>query len=60
MVVMMPTRWRTVMVMVMVMVSLRDFHLACGRVRQTGVVCSKRGNGIRNGCEEILIVDCPR
>jgi hypothetical protein len=56
MVVMMPTRWRTVMVMV----SLRDFHLACGRVRQTGVVCSKRGNGIRNGCEEVLIVDCPR
>jgi hypothetical protein len=37
MVVMMPTRWGTVMVMVMV--SLRDFHLAFGRLRQTSVVC---------------------
>jgi hypothetical protein len=39
MMVMMPTRWGTVMVMVMVMVSLRDFHLAFGRLRQTSVVC---------------------
>jgi hypothetical protein len=38
MMVMMSTRWGTVMVMVMV--SLRDFCLACGRLRQTSVVCS--------------------
>jgi hypothetical protein len=36
MMVMTPTRWGTVMVMM----SLRDFHLACGRLRQTGIVCS--------------------
>jgi hypothetical protein len=40
MMVMMSTRWGTVMVMVMVMVSLHDFCLACGRLRQTSVVCS--------------------
>ena len=33
-----PPRWGTVMVMVMV--KLRDFHLACRRLRQTGVVRS--------------------
>jgi hypothetical protein len=38
MMVMTPTRWRAVMVMVMV--SLRDFHLAYGRPSQTSVVCS--------------------
>jgi hypothetical protein len=38
MMVMMPTRWGTVMVMVMV--SLRDFDLACWRLHQTSVVCS--------------------
>jgi hypothetical protein len=38
MMVMTPTRWGTVMMMVMV--SLRDFHLVCGRLRQTSVVCS--------------------
>jgi hypothetical protein len=36
MMVMTPTRWRAVMVMV----SLRDFHLANGRLSQTSVVCS--------------------
>jgi hypothetical protein len=36
-VMMVPTR-RGIM-MVVVMVSLRELHLACGRIRQTSVVC---------------------